>query len=217
MEPYYYYDELPVTMPDEALFVFLGIFLMIFAVVMAVALVFWIFRSIGLHQIAKRRGIRHAWMAWIPIGSQWVLGSVSDQYQHLIQGKITSRRKILLVLNVASLVIGLGSGILTVLQAIAAQTEVGVVAWSFAGMLTPLLTWGIGIATLVFNHICSYDLYRSCNPDNAVVFLVLGIILPVTEPFFYFACRKKDLGFLRYSEPAAPAEPAEPPRMNPEF
>ncbi len=215
MNPYYY-DEMPVTIPDEAVMVFLGLFLVIFAVILVVALVFWIFRSLGLHAIAKRRGIRHAWMAWIPIGSQWVLGSVSDQYQHLVLGKVTSRRKIMLVLNALGVAVGIGGGILTVVQTIAAQTNVGVVAFGISGMLAPLLTWGVGIATLVFNHICSYDLYRSCNPGNAVVFLVLGIILPVTEPVFYFSCRKKDLGMV-VPKPTAPAEPVELPRMTPDF
>lgn len=216
MVPYYDYEEMPVNIPDEAVFVFLGIFLVIFAVVMAVGLVFWIFRSLGLHKIARRRGIRYAWMAWIPIGSQWILGSVSDQYQHLVQGKVTSRRKILLILNAVSLALGLGSGILTVFQAIAAQTNVGVVAWGFAGMITPLLTWGVGIASMVFCHICNYDLYRSCDPKNAVVFLVLGILLPVTEPFFYFACRKKDQGMIS-PKPHFPDEPVDFPRADSEF
>ena len=211
-----YYYETPVDIPYEAVLVILGIVLPILAVVLAVALAFWILRSVVLHKIAKRRGIRHAWMAWIPIGGQWVLGSVSDQYQHLVQGKITSRRKILLVLNVVSLAVGLGGGILTILQAIAAQTEVAVVAWGFAELGTSLLTWGVGIAAMVFCHICNYDLYRSCDPKNAVVFLVLGIILPVTEPFFYFACRKKDLGMMP-PRPAAPAEPMDLPEMNPDF
>ena len=210
-----YYNELPLDLTDETMFIFLGIFLVIMAVVLSVSLVFWIFRSLGLYKIAKRRGIRNPWLSWIPIGDQWVLGSVSDQYQHLVQGKVTSRRKILLILNAVGLAVGLGSGILTILQTIAAQTNVGIVAFGVMGMLTPLLTWGVGIAAMVFSHICSYDLYRSCDPKNAVVFLVLGIILPVCEPFFYFACRKKDLGMVR-PQPKNP-EPVDIPEATDEF
>ena len=68
---------------------------------------------------------------------------------------------------------------------------------------------------MVFYQICNFDLYRSCNPQSAVVFLVLGIVLPVCQPFFYFACRKKDLGMV-VPQPVTP-EPAELPRANPEF
>ena len=215
MSPYYY-NDIPVNaFDDETALVVLGIMLVILALIAVVSVVFWVFWSLGLYKIAKRRGIRSPWLAWIPVGNQWILGSVSDQYQHLIQGKVTSRRKILLILNAVGMAVGVGSGILTVLQAIAAQTDVGVVAFGLIGMLVPLLTWGVGVTVMVFSHICSYDLYRSCDPKNAVVFLVLGILLPVCEPFFYFSCRKKDLGMVvpRTDMP----EPAELPKAGPEF
>lgn len=215
----YAYEELPVSIADEEMMIVLGIFLVVLAAILAVALVFWIFRSVGLYAIAKRRGIRHAWMAWIPIGNQWVLGSVSDQYQLLVNEKTTSRRKILLVLNLVGFVICLGYFVLSIVSGVmAALGGNGNVAevLPLLLMVPYLLMVGLSVTNLVFTHICSFDLYRSCNPDNAVVFLVLGIILPVTEPFFYFSCRKKDLGFRR-AEPAAPAAPVELPRMTTDF
>ena len=215
----YAYEEMPVTITDEAALAILGVFLVILAAILVVALVFWVFRSIGLYAVAKRRGISSAWMAWIPIGCQWVLGSVSDQYQFLVHEKTTSRRKIMLALNLGCLVVCLGYFVLSIVTGVMAAVtgETNVNAAMPLLMLVPyLLMVGLSIANLVFTHICSFDLYRSCNPDCAVVFLVLGIILPVTEPFFYFSCRRKDLGFHR-SEPAAPAAPAELPRMTPDF
>lgn len=218
MNPYYY-DELPTSVDEEYLMIFLSVFLGVLGVVLVFALVFWIFRSVSLQKIAKRRGIRNAWLAWIPVGSDWILGSVSDQYQHLVQGKITSRRKILLILTVVGTVLSLGGNVLSILQTVMAETKEELVAYGLLGMIPSLLTVGAGIAALVFKHICNYDLYRSCNPKNATVFLVLGIIFSVCEPFFYFACRKKDLGMI-FPEPAAPAAPAEPaelPPVDPEF
>lgn len=214
----YYYEELPVDISEGAALAIAGVFLGILAVVALVALVLWVLRSSALHKIAKRRGIRHAWLAWIPLGGSWILGSVSDQYQHLVRGKVTSRRKILLLLSLVSMFLGLGNGIVTIIQAIMAQTDVMAVAWAFATMSSSLLVWACGLATLVFNHICNYDLYRSCNPQTSVVFLVLGIVIPITEPFFYFVNRKKDLGMVKPEPaPAAPAEPVELPTATPDF
>ena len=191
---------------------FVGIYLTILGVVLVCCLVGWILRSLSLHSIAKRRGIRNAWLAWIPVGSHWILGCVADQYQHLVQGKVTSRRKIMLILGAVSMVLytvayGLafmqvfaGMGVLPVEQAVTA---------ALAGAIPSMLGTVVGIVTLVFYHICNYDLYRSCRPDGAVAFLVLGIIFAFCEPFFYLACRKKDLGMV--------VPQAEMPQANPEF
>ena len=60
----------------------------------------------------------------------------------------------------------------------------------------------LAITTTVYMYLCYYDLFNSCNPGNAVLFLVLSIIFPVTLPFFIFACRKKDLGMPPRKQPA---------------
>lgn len=39
------------------------------AITMAISLVFYIFESLGLYTIAKRRGIRHPWLSWVPLGN----------------------------------------------------------------------------------------------------------------------------------------------------
>ena len=213
----YYYNELPTTgLNEEALLVVVAVMMGILGVILLIGLTFWILRSMSLHKIAKRRGIRNAWLAWIPIGGQWVLGSVSDQYQHLVQNKITSRRKILLILNVAGYVVGIVYMVLTVLTGIAVGGgDEESLTMPLLLMIPYLLTMGVSIATVVFYHMSNYDLYRSCNPKNAVVFLILGIIFPVCEPFFYFSCRKKDLGMI-VPQPITP-EPAELPQAEPEF
>ena len=214
-----YYNEVPVnTLDDVALMMFVGIYLTILGVVLVCCLVGWILRALSLHSIAKRRGIRNAWLAWIPVGSHWILGCVADQYQHLVQGKVTSRRKIMLILGAVSVVLytvayGLafmqvfaGMGVLPVEQAVTA---------ALAGAIPSMLGTVVGIVTLVFYHICNYDLYRSCRPNGATAFLVLGIIFPVCEPFFYLACRKKDLGMV-VPKPVTP-DYTELPKAGPEF
>lgn len=211
----YYYNELPTQAMDEETAVIIGmIFAGIMGVILLCGLIGWILGSVGLHKVAKRRGIRNAWLAWLPIGCHWILGCVSDQYQHLVLGKVTSRRKILLILNLASFVLGIAYMVMTVVAEVL-MGESGVGGVLLAMGLPYLLCLGTSIATMVFFHICNYDFYRSCKPESAVAFLVLGIIFVVCQPFFYFACRKKDLGFV--IPRTAASEPAELPRANPEF
>ena len=211
----YYYDELPITgMDEEILATVMAILLGVLGVVLLFAFVFWILSSLSLQAIARRRGIRKAWLAWVPIGTDWILGSISDQYQHLIQGKITARRKLLVWLNVGYAMLIIANGLVQGLTEAAAHTEEQLMLWSLASMLISVARLAVSITALVFCHMSNYDLYRSCNPKNAVAFLVLGIIFPITQPFFYLSCRKKDLGMV---VPEIVTAPAEIPMASPEF
>ena len=211
----YYYDELPITgMDEEILATVMAILLGVLGVVLLFAFVFWILSSLSLQAIARRRGIRNAWLAWIPVGNEWILGSIADQYQHLIQGKITARRKLLVWLNVGYAMLIIANGLVQGLTEAAAHTEEQLMLWSLASMLISVARLAVSITALVFCHMSNYDLYRSCDPKNAVTFLVLGIIFPITQPFFYLSCRKKDLGMV---VPEIVTAPAEIPMASPEF
>ena len=211
----YYYDELPVTgMDEEVLARVMAILLGVLGVVLVFSLIFWIISALSLQSIARRRGIRKAWLAWVPVGNEWILGSIADQYQHLIQGKITARRKLLLGLTFGSFVMGVVNSLSGVLTDMMAHTEQELMLWGILTLLFSVLALGVNIAALVFYHMSNYDLYRSCNPKNAVTFLVLGIIFPVAQPFFYLSCRKKDLGMV---VPEIVTAPTEIPMASPEF
>ena len=196
MNPYYF-DDLPITGADEEILTTVMVILLgILGVVLLFAFVSWILSSLSLHAIAKRRGIRKAWLAWVPIGTEWILGSLADQYQHLIQAKITARRKILVWLNVGYVVLIVANALVQGLTELAAHTDEQLMFWSLASMAISLARLAVSITLMVFLYMSNYDLYRSCNPKNAVTFLVLSIIFPVTQPFFYLSCRKKDLGMV---------------------
>ena len=62
------------------------------------------------------------------------------------------------------------------------------------------------IALTVYQYMCYYDLYHSCDPNNSVLFLVLSIVFSGIMPFLVFACRNKDNGMPRPKPPAPAAE-----------
>ena len=43
--------------------------------VLVVGLVFYVFESIGLYTLAKRRGLQYPGLAWVPVANMWILGS----------------------------------------------------------------------------------------------------------------------------------------------
>lgn len=189
-----------------------GAFFMGFAFVFCVIILFsaafgiamYVLRSIAVYGIAKRRGLNSPWLAWIPVGRDWILGSISDQYKYLTKGKDQSRRIILLVFSLVSLLVGAvssGVGIVGVVRVFMAgpmasdgQVASAIMGPAMGGLLVGLISGLVSVTAYVFRCLCKYDLYRSCDPKNAVVFLVLGIFFNITEPFFLLSCRNKDLG-----------------------
>ena len=174
----------------------LVLILVIGLICLGFSLLCYIFQSLGLYRVAKRRGIRNGWLAWLPIGNMWILGSIADQYRYVAKGQVKSRRKILLGLSIACMVLSGLSGVIAFGIGLAAGIAGDMNA--VAGLLTPVLVsvviWIIAVVAMIFQYIAYYDLYRSCDPDDSVLFLVLSILFPVAIPFFVFALRNKDRG-----------------------
>lgn len=175
-----------------------GILLILWFLAMGFSLVSYVLNAVGMYRIAKRRGIHHAWLAWVPIGCNWLLGSISDHYQYVAKQKVTNRRKILLILSVilavVSVVFIVGMVALIVTAEVASNEMAGQVLAVALMAISYLAMMGLAIAITVFCYIAYYDLFRSCKPKNDVLFLVLGILISVTLPFFVFACSNSDEG-----------------------
>ena len=190
----------------------MAIFLVVYLLGLALGILLYVLRSLSLHTIAKRRGIRHGWLAWIPVGMLWVLGSISDQYQYVVKGKVRNRRGVLLGLFIASLVCTFFNsvGIAVAALALGVGSLTSFTGWTVAIIFCLLAAAAVSVTMVVFRYICLYDLFVSCDPSQAALFLVLSIVLPVTLPFFLMSCRKKDLGMPeRKPEPAAALEVCE--------
>lgn len=188
----------------------------------------YVLRALGMYSIAKRRGINHPWMSWVPVLDLWVLGCISDQYQYVVKCQTKNKRKWLLGLNIALAVvyivffvffgIMMFDAVTGVINGVSESMILEDLMGSMIGMLVATLPMlGLAIAVTVVRYIAMYDLYSSCSPQNNVLFLVLSIFFTVTEPFFVFFLRKKDGGMppRRQQPQYIPPQPNyEPPREN---
>ena len=165
----------------------------------------FVFTAISLYTLAKNRGIRNPWLAWIPVANHWVLGSLSDQYRYVVKGQIKSKRKALIALAVVEAVLYWVFLVATVLAVghlffgltnqVSEQTLMNrlmVPGLLFLGTSLPLA--GVAIAKAVIYYMALFDVYLSCDPRNSVMYLVLSIVFTVTKPFFLFFNRNKDEG-----------------------
>ena len=178
---------------EELLLQIAGILVFAGLAILLLTVVVYVFQSIGLYTIAKRRGIQNPWLAWLPVGNYWIAGSIADQYRYVVKGEEMNRRTILLVTS------AVGMAVSWLISGVGMENE-----------LLDLVVTGLDVFTFVIWQICLYELYTSCNPKNNVLFLVLGIIFPFMPAFFIFANRKKELGMPPRREP-------EPETFSPEM
>ena len=172
----------------------------------------YILTALAIYTISRRRGLSKPWLAWVPLVNCWLLGSLSDQYQYVVKGENKSKRKWLIVLRIlkAALVFAISAFAIAMLGSVVkASYYGGYLEGEFLDVLAPVLTMlgfalpyaGITIAFYVIRYIALYDVYRSLDPDNAVLYLVLSILFSPTEPFFLFFNREKDLGMPPRKQP----------------
>ena len=181
----------------------------------------YVMTALAMYTIAKRRGLHKPWLAWIPVANVWLLGSVSDQYRYVALGQNKSKRKWLLGLEIATaslLVVILGVCISAVVEAFLGassfydedallRSAVGSLIAAGA-LLIPLSA--AAIAKTVISYMALYDVYKSLDPGNCVLYLVLSILIPVTRPFFLLCNRNKDLGM----PPRRPDSPIQDPPVH---
>lgn len=179
----------------------------------------YVFTALAIYTIAQRRGIKKAWLAWVPVVNVWILGSISDQYRYVVKEQVKSKRKVLLGLNLANAVFVVAVSVSLIVTGIsifnavlhhAAEEQLGWIAMRGIGitllLCLPMLV--LSLIAFVFRAIALYDLYTSCDPQNNALYLILSLIPginQVTQPLFLFLCREKDEGMPpRRENPAAP-------------
>lgn len=197
----------------------LTMFWMIYGIVMGVALLlgigFFVLSSLGFYAMAKRRGIPHPGLAWLPIGGQaWIVGSLADQYAYLAEGKTKRQRSLLLGLDIGTSAVSICYLVLIIVAIVRGLTpelmydELAFAPFIMGFLVLYFLLLTTAIVYAVFYYMAIYKVYKSCTPKNATLYLVLSIVLTVTQPFFVFFSRKKDEG-MPPAQPPAGEEPAQ--------
>ena len=194
---------------------------------LVISLVTYILTALAIYTIAKRRGLNKPWLAWIPVVDVWLLGSLSDQSQYVVRGRNRSKRKSLLTLSILSFVLGIaltvlatvlfGQLVFAAMQGVSEDYLLEMIMGPLMGLLGLCLPLaGVGIAYAILYYMALYDLYKSLDPSNCVLYLVLSILIGITRPFFLFFNRNKDQGMPpRRQQPSAAPPQFAPSRQEP--
>lgn len=163
-------------------FVILSIIFSSFAILACIA--FYVFYSLMLYKLAKKDFIDHAWLAWIPYASQYLIGQIAGPMN--LFGKIrTEKTGIVLLLSPLALWAA------TLVLSLFATIPFPLLAIPFA-IITLLLSWVGPIALLILELCILYRIYSPYLPRNTVLVYTLVSIIGVTVPFFIFSILKKE-------------------------
>ncbi len=138
----------------------LGVFLVI---ILAVIIFVYVLRAIALYTMAKRQNIANAWLAWVPIGQEYVYGMV-------LKEKITVTST-LTIPYAQWVLIGL-----TTLSTMTSKNDILMIIVSIVTIVVTILAW--------------LRLYKLYAPEKAVLYTVLSVIIPIASPIIMMIIRK---------------------------
>ncbi len=160
----------------------------------------YVLQSVALFKLAKKRGILNYAMAWVPIGSTWLLGKLADDVNLCRRNKKTHFARNLLVIQlvyIVSLFVIYFGVLITSVSLGLGSTEPsfspGLMAFFLVFIVLYLALVALIITLYVINYMALYRVFYGYAEENAAVFLVLSIFFSIVQPFLLFYIRNKEL------------------------
>lgn len=183
------------------------ILLLLYLLIVGIGLASYIMKAIALYKIADRRQIPNPWMSWLPFTSEWLIGSIVDDYD----GRNGIKRKWRVTLLTLSLISAIG----ILVTYIAMFAGILVLAFQYTDTeppMGPTLVYVMifYIALIIFAFIasaksicqiiCIFKIYESTVPKKAVKYLLLSILVPLAGPICLLRCKDKGYPYTERQE-----------------
>lgn len=196
-----YLSELGV--PDETVSLFLAIFIGTITISLLIALVFYLFESIGVCKMAKSAEIKNPWLSFVPVARNWVFGTLAEKYKKKNGVKSARFGIILTVLSVIELVC---AAVMTVFMIIvtkdilgvaydAAESSTEVTPEQLAALIPIIIIYfvliAVSIANLIITYIAMWRIYSSFDKANATLYIVLSVLFSISAPIILFIIRNR--------------------------
>ncbi len=192
----------------EVLQLILTISIIVVVLALCFGILVYVFQSIALYSISKRRKLGTSAFAWIPVLSSFKFGQITDDAIVNKSGTKTYFRVLLpifylvgmILTSISSSMITAGLGDMSQLAQLIANQDYDALAKIFEqlvysegfiiGVVIGVLGYFLSLIAAVLDYICVYHIYKSCS-GKYVVFFVLTLLFNVLCPFFLFALCKK--------------------------
>ena len=218
----YEYNYPAGSSPDGLISVIMSVYLIILTLVLILALVSYIFHSVGLYTIGKRMGKEYPWLAFIPYAR--------DYFQGELAGPIKLKNKEIknpgiwnLVIPIISSVLAGVFGVLIILVAgVGAAAQIAGAGGAGIALLLMIMLYTLLIVAVIAVQaaqmalkvlINKQILERFTTGNMGLVHAVLMIVVPLYEALCFFVMRKRDFNpgmEPKITPPPAPLPPVIP-------
>lgn len=179
----------------------------VYGIIGLVATVDYILQGVGLFKVAKAKTVSHAWLAFLPVGRNWLYASIVDKID---QERGLNRRFRKLVLTLALflaascvLIAVLYIGMLVFAVLMGAGSEL--ISREFSNSMEEmfplifiplvLLFYGVVFLTSIFtgvlsacNIVCIYRVFDDMVPNKTIKYFVLSFLLPFAHAICLMKC-----------------------------
>ncbi len=197
-----------------------GILMLIYLVLIGIAIANYVLQAFALMRIANRRGIKNGWLAWLPYGNAWVIGSIADHYDGTRGIKRKLRWVILISLLLASALIFVGyiGMMVTVISAnvIGGNQEIMYPEMPMQAAISAIIFYIVLIIGIIasmipsmLQYIAIYKIFESTAPARTVLLFVLSALVPLAQGICLMCVREKGYPFpVETPEEPVPTVPA---------
>ena len=191
------------------------ILLLVYLAILGIGIITYVLQSLAMYTIADRRRIPNAWLAWLPFGNVWILGSIVD-HQEGQRGVDRKWRRLLLTLNlvysfgfvlayvgvlVAAMILALTEGMSGGDEDMFASMCGILVAFYIALILVVV----VSTAAAALQYICIYKLYEELVPEKAIKYFLISLLVPLGQAICLTKCKNSTVGVPQPAMTYAPA------------
>lgn len=152
----------------------------------------YVMNAMAMYSIAKNGEINHAWLAWIPVGSSWILGRICDEYDEK-----NNKRKhwalTLLIIEVLVLLLSIGAYKIGMseIEDFSYNLLNGFVSEAYLyGLVFSLIVPSILENALGFlKYIAKYKVFESVVPEKSLKYIVITLLVPLGEGICFLRTR----------------------------
>lgn len=125
---------------------------------------YYVFTSLGLYKMAQNSQLENPWLAWLPFGNIYIIGSIVNEIDFLGQ-HITNLGIIFLL---CPFIVVIASGILSIIP---------ILGW--------LASFVLNILFLIFGVLVLFRMFKGFVGESATLYTILTLIVPFGAPICF--------------------------------